>query len=69
MATTYYQITEKELLALLATADSCYSMAGSGDEDFSREAEDAQKALKAIQKRNGIVIENNYAEVARSIKI
>ena len=43
--------------------------AGSGDEDFSREAEDAQKALKAIQKRNGIVIENNYAEVARSIKI
>ncbi|WP_275666700.1 hypothetical protein [Vibrio tubiashii] len=39
--TKYYKVTEKELMALIATADSCNTLAG----DLDDEAKRAQKAI------------------------
>jgi hypothetical protein len=42
--TKYYKVTEKELMALIATADSCEAISG----DLDDEAKRAQKAIKSI---------------------
>lgn len=63
MATTYYKITEKELLALVATAESCHGMAaGDHDEIFEQEAEEAMQAIRQIEKRNGIAIQSDFSK-------
>lgn len=58
--TKYYKVTEKELMALIATADSCHAMAGGGDEGFDREAKQSQKAIEAIGKRHGVEFVRDY---------
>lgn len=60
--TTYYKITERELLALIATVDTCKAMVGGGDEDFEYESIKSQKAIAAICKRNNIEIECDYSK-------
>lgn len=60
MADKYIKVTRTELLKLIATADTCYAMVGSGDEDFEAEAKAAQKAIKAIEKRNGISVQRDH---------
>ncbi|HHP5493858.1 TPA: hypothetical protein ACSCYS_004265 [Aeromonas veronii] len=63
MSTKYLKITEKELLALVATADSCQSMAeGTGDGDFKKEADEAIAAIRSIEKRNGILLQSDYSD-------
>jgi len=41
MATAHYKITEKELLALIATVETCRSIFG----DLEHEVNEAQKAI------------------------
>lgn len=61
--TKYYRVTEKELLALIATADTVDALKGSGDDDLDSEARAAQKAIKAIGKRNGVEFERDYSNI------
>ncbi|GAB1116111.1 MAG: hypothetical protein SwStaBPW_28470 [Shewanella algae] len=61
MATKYFQVTANELLALTEVAETCWAMIGSGDISFDKEAADAMKAIKRIQKRNGISIESDFS--------
>lgn len=44
-------------MALIATADSCDAMSG----DLEDEAKRAQKAIRAIGKRNGVEFVRNYS--------
>lgn len=55
--TKYYKVTEKELMALIATADSCEAMSG----DLNDEAKRAQKAIKSIGKRHGVEFVRDYS--------
>ncbi|CDT76654.1 hypothetical protein [Vibrio crassostreae] len=55
--TKYFKVTEKELEALIATADSCEAMAG----DLDDEAKRAKKAIKAIGKRHGVEFVRDYS--------
>lgn len=55
--TKYYKVTEKELMALIATADSCEAMSG----DLDDEAKRAQKAIKSIGKRHGVEFVRDYS--------
>ena len=61
----YYKITEKELLSLVSCKDTCIALGW----DLAEEGYEADKAVKAICKRNGIEISNNYSEQCKSIKI
>ncbi|NVP00666.1 hypothetical protein HWA77_10630 [Photobacterium damselae subsp. damselae] len=54
----YYKLTERELLALIATADSCEAMSG----DLDSEAKRAMIAIKAIEKRHGVNFIRNYSD-------
>jgi len=54
MATKYYKITEKELIALKDVSDSMEGMSGGGDEDFAKEAKRGAKAIDAILARAGL---------------
>lgn len=54
MASIYYKITEKELLALLEISDSMCGMAGGGNDDFDKEAKQGEKAINSILKRAGL---------------
>lgn len=56
--TKYYRVTEKELFALIATADSCEAMSG----DLDDEAKRAMKAIKAIGERHGVDFVRNYSD-------
>ena len=56
--TKYFKVTEKELMALIATADSCKAMAG----DLDDEAKIALKAIKAIGKRHGVEFVRDYSD-------
>lgn len=56
--TKYFKVTEKELMALISTADSCTAMSG----DLDDEAKRAQKAIKAIGKRNGVEFVRDYSD-------
>lgn len=60
--TKYYKVTEKELMALIATADSCMAMTGGGDEGFDREAKQSQKAIETIGKRHGVEFVRDYSD-------
>jgi len=55
--TKYYKVTEKELMALIATADSCEAISG----DLDDEAKRAQKAIKSIEKRHGVEFVRDYS--------
>ncbi|ATC60254.1 hypothetical protein [Vibrio anguillarum] len=55
--TKYFKVTEKELMALIATADSCDSMGG----DLDDEAKRAQKAIKSIGNRHGVEFVRDYS--------
>lgn len=55
--TKYFKVTEKELMALIATADSCEAMAG----DLDDEAKRAQKAIKSIGKRHSVEFVRDYS--------
>lgn len=57
VGTKYFKVTEKELKALIATADSCEAMAG----DLDDEAKQAKKAIKAIGKRHGVEFVRDYS--------
>lgn len=63
MTTKYYKITEKELLDLIAVADTCMAMVGCDDDGLEREAKAAQKAITAIGKRNRVEFERDYSSV------
>jgi hypothetical protein len=60
--TKYFKVTEKELMALIATADSCYAMIGI-DEHFETEAKQSQKAIEAIGKRHGVEFVRDYSDI------
>ena len=52
--TTYYKVTEKELLALINVSESANSTAeGADNEGFIRETQLGDKAIKSILKRAG----------------
>ncbi|CCO46660.1 conserved hypothetical protein [Vibrio nigripulchritudo SOn1] len=57
--TKYYRVTEKELMALIATADSCDAMSG----DLEDEAKRAQKAITSIGKRHGVEFARDYSNI------
>ncbi len=59
--TKYYKVTEKELLALIAVADTVNAIKGCGDEGIEKEANDAKKAIKAIGNRHGIEFIRDYS--------
>ncbi|MDC5870228.1 hypothetical protein OPW39_15580 [Vibrio europaeus] len=59
--TKYYKVTEKELYALIAVADTVDAMKGCGDEGIENEANESQKAIKAIGKRHGIEFVRDYS--------
>lgn len=60
---TYYKLTERELLALVATAESCLAMSeGTADEGLHQEATEAMEAIKRIEKRHGVSIQSDFSE-------
>ncbi len=61
--TKYYKVTEKELFALIATADTVEAIKGCGDEGKEYEANAAQKAIKAIGKRHGLEFVRDYSDI------
>lgn len=69
MTTTYYKITEKELLALIEVSDSMLAMSGGGDDNFDKEAKSGKKAINSILKRAGLerVARNKQSVVVDNI--
>jgi hypothetical protein len=55
--TKYYRITEKELFSLIECKETCLAMGG----ELQKEADAADKAVKAICKRNNMTILHNYS--------
>ncbi len=59
--TKYYKVTEKELFALIAVADTVDAIKGCGDEGIEEEANASKKAIKAIGKRHGVEFIRDYS--------
>lgn len=62
MATKYYKVTEKELMALITTVDTCMAMVGCGDDGLEREAKASRKAITDIGKRHGVEFVRDYSD-------
>jgi hypothetical protein len=60
----YYRVTKKELLALIECKETCLAMGG----ELQAEANIADKAAKAIFKRNNISLTQDYSESYKKIK-
>lgn len=54
MATRYIKITEKEFDAIREEIYSAQSAIGAMEDDAQKDVERAVKAMKAVEKRNGL---------------
>lgn len=54
MGTRYIKITEKEFEAIREEIYSADSASGAMDDDARKDVERAVKAMKAVEKRNGL---------------